>query len=72
MPVGMDDMTFQDNSFHIQNGFVIFIDVLGIKGIWMKKNPETVVKTWKEIIAKFTDPIDSTSNTPYNLYYCII
>jgi hypothetical protein len=49
-----------DNSFHIENGFVILLDVLGIKGIWKRKNPESITRTWKDIIERFDNSIRST------------
>lgn len=45
---------------HPQTGFVIFIDVLGIKGIWRRKNPDLVINNWKEINKRFYDSINSS------------
>lgn len=46
-----------------QNGVVIFLDVLGIKGIWKKRPAINVVNDWKSVIRSF---MDSLENNPPN------
>lgn len=45
-------------SSRIQQGFVVFIDVLGIKGVWKRMSPNTVINNWIEIIRQFDESIN--------------
>ena len=42
-----------------QNGVVIFLDVLGIKGIWKKRPAINVVNDWKSVIRSFMDSLEN-------------
>jgi hypothetical protein len=54
-PVSYDGLGYNIRNFpsHPRVGFVIFIDVLGIKGIWLQKDPDEVFSTWKNTIIQF-------------------
>lgn len=69
VPDGTGGFTPRGISSRIQHGFVIFIDVLGIKGIWKRKDPSLVIKNWKEIIGKFNDSINNSIRhlKPYSI-----
>jgi hypothetical protein len=58
-PVTYDGLGYNVRGFpsHPRAGFVIFIDVLGIKGIWLHKKPDVVFTTWKNVIIQFTNSI---------------
>ncbi len=54
-PVAYDGLDYNIRGFpsHPRHGFVIFIDVLDIKGIWLNKDPNEVFQIWKNIIIQF-------------------
>jgi hypothetical protein len=60
VPDGTREFITRGTSFRMQNGFVIFIDVLGIKGVWKRMSPDTVMKEWREIIGQFDRSVDNT------------
>jgi hypothetical protein len=39
--------------FQKKKGFVIFLDALGIKGIWQKEDPEDVINRWNNVLDEF-------------------
>lgn len=41
------------NKTRMQEGAVVFLDALGIKGIWARAEPETVVNSWEEVLDYF-------------------
>ena len=60
VPDGTGGFTTRGASSRIQQGFVIFIDVLGIKGVWKRMSAEMVIKNWMDIIRQFTESIDKS------------
>ena len=38
---------------HPKTGIVVFIDVLGIKGMWERFNPIEIVNKWRKVIGSF-------------------
>ncbi len=58
-PVVYDGIGYHTRGFpsHEEKGFVIFIDVLGVKGIWARMKPDLVFNNWKEIISNFTNSL---------------
>jgi hypothetical protein len=56
-------LTSRGFNIHREYGIVIFIDVLGIKGIWKKRPAINVVNDWKSVVRSFMDSID---NNPPN------
>ncbi len=59
-PVIFDGLGYVARGFpsHPRVGFVVFIDVLGIKGIWLEKRPDVVFTTWKNTIIQFINSIE--------------
>ena len=51
-------LTIRGESSHAETGFVIFLDVLGMKGIWERLLPRQVIKRWDEAIHAFMDSIE--------------
>jgi len=45
---------------HPETGFVIFIDALGLKGIWERMDPDVVFNRWKNIITQFVDSLQQS------------
>jgi hypothetical protein len=60
VPDGAGSFITRGASSRIQYGFVIFIDVLGIKGVWKKMSADMVIKNWIKIIRQFTESIDKS------------
>lgn len=60
VPDGTGGFITRGASSRIQQGFVVFIDVLGIKGVWKKMSPDIVIKNWMEIIRQFAESIDKS------------
>jgi hypothetical protein len=50
--------TIRGYGIHEENGVVIFLDVLGMKGIWRRFKPINVIKMWNSIIGFFRDSLD--------------
>ena len=51
-------LTIRGESSHAETGFVIFLDVLGMKRIWERLLPRQVIKRWDEAIHAFMDSIE--------------
>jgi hypothetical protein len=62
-PIVSDGISYRVRGFpsNAQTGFVIFIDVLGVKGIWKRMESNTVFNKWRAIVSRF---VDSISNSP--------
>ena len=52
---------------HKENGIVIFLDALGMKGIWERFRPIEVINKWNEVIKSFMQELkrDSPPNSRY-------
>lgn len=59
------DPVLRDFPSHHETGFVIFIDALGVKGIWKRMDPNVVFNRWKNIINQF---VDSLQQSPLQQY----
>jgi len=60
-------LTTRGFNIHREDGIVIFIDVLGIKGIWKKRPAINVVNDWKSVIRSFKDTLEN--NPPNSVHY---
>jgi hypothetical protein len=72
IPVEYDVTGYDTKEFPIKGGFVIFIDVLGIKGIWVRMNPKTVFKIWEEIIDEFKNSINDSELKQFFPYITVV
>lgn len=63
-PISYDGSDYNIGGFPtgLRLGFVIFIDALGIKGIWLQRDSNDVVATWKNIINQFIKSIEQHLN----------
>ncbi len=52
-------LTIRDHGLHQEYGIVIFLDALGIKGIWKRNKPIDVVRMWGTVGAFFKRSLDS-------------
>ena len=50
--------TVRGYNLHTENGVVIFLDVLGMKGIWHRLQPNDVVNRWNKVIRVFMDKLE--------------
>ena len=41
LTVGMGDSTFEE-----EDGIIVLLDALGMKGIWNRRQPREVLETW--------------------------
>jgi hypothetical protein len=44
----------------MQEGVVVFLDALGVKGIWARADPEIVVSSWEEVLKRLRDSIEKS------------
>lgn len=51
--------TVRGYNLHTETGIVIFLDVLGIKGIWESLLPIEVIKRWDKIIRAFMNILET-------------
>ena len=51
--------TVRGYNLHTETGIVIFLDVLGIKGIWKSLPPIEVIKRWNKVIRAFMDILET-------------
>jgi len=58
-PVTYDGIgwTVRGYNLHSETGLIIFLDVLGMKGIWKRVEPIIVINNWVEIVKSFTRSI---------------
>jgi hypothetical protein len=58
--IGID---FTDRAYngHPKTAIVVFIDVLGIKGIWKRCKPIEIVNKWKKVIGSFRNVLEEGS-----------
>jgi hypothetical protein len=52
------DWTVRGNTVHPETGIVIFLDVLGMKGIWKILPVNRVIQTWNQVIRAFMDSLE--------------
>ena len=62
----------RDSHSHHQTGFVIFIDALGVKGIWERMDPNVVFNRWKNIMAQFANSLQQTPLKQFKHYFTTI
>lgn len=61
----------------MQDGVVVFLDALGVKGIWARAEPESVINSWEDVLRRLNDSIKrspkigSIGDTPESLDYNI-
>ncbi len=61
----------------MQEGVVVFLDALGVKGIWARAEPEGVITSWEEVLKRLNESIKnspkigSIGNKPEALNYSI-
>lgn len=61
----------------MQEGVVVFLDALGVKGIWARAEPESVISSWEGVLRRLHDSIKrspktgSVGDTPESLNYNI-
>jgi hypothetical protein len=61
----------------MQDGVVVFLDALGVKGIWARADPESVVSSWEEVLKRLNDSIakspkvGSIGDKPESINYTI-
>ncbi len=48
-------MTFKKG--RMQEGVVVFLDALGVKGIWARAEPENVINSWEEVLRRLNESI---------------
>ncbi len=42
-------------SSEVKYGGIAFVDVLGVKGIWARETPDSVIRKWKQTVSDFND-----------------
>jgi hypothetical protein len=47
----------------MQDGVVVFLDALGVKGIWARAEPEGVISSWEEVLKRLYDSIKKLPRT---------
>lgn len=55
-----------------QNGFVVFLDALGMRRIWETQDPNIVFNKWRDIITLFSNSIESSSVTHSSRYFNVV
>lgn len=46
--------TVREQDGHPKTGIVVFIDVLGMKGMWQRYKPAQIVNKWRNVIGSFS------------------
>jgi hypothetical protein len=41
----------------MQDGVVVFLDALGVKGIWARAEPESIISSWEEVLKRLNESI---------------
>jgi hypothetical protein len=41
----------------MQEGVVVFLDALGVKGIWARAEPESIITSWEEVLKRLNESI---------------
>jgi hypothetical protein len=45
------------NKSRMHDGVVVFLDALGVKGIWARAEPESVINSWEEVLKRLNESI---------------
>jgi hypothetical protein len=45
------------NETRMDEGVVVFLDALGVKGIWARAEPESVIRSWQEVLRRLNESI---------------
>jgi hypothetical protein len=53
-------LTIRGYGLHEENGIVIFLDALRMKGIWKSFKPIEVIKMWNNVVGFFKDSLDQS------------
>jgi hypothetical protein len=66
-PITFDGIEYTTRGFdlHRKEGIVVFLDVLGMKGIWKRKPVIKVVNNWKSVIRSFMDVLQPLNSGSY-------
>jgi hypothetical protein len=52
-----------NNTQRMQDGVVVFLDALGVKGIWARAEPESVINSWEEVLKRLNESIKKSPRT---------
>jgi hypothetical protein len=55
------DWTVRGHDGHPKTGIVVFIDVLGMKGMWNRYKPIEIINKWKKVIGSFRNVLQEGS-----------
>ena len=47
----------------MQEGVVVFLDALGVKGIWARAEPESVINSWEDVLKRLNESIRKSPRT---------
>lgn len=47
----------------MQDGVVVFLDALGVKGIWARAEPEGVISSWEDVLKRLYGSIEKSPKT---------
>jgi hypothetical protein len=47
----------------MEQGVVVFLDALGVKGIWARAEPESVIGSWEEVLKRLNESIKKSPKT---------
>jgi hypothetical protein len=53
--------TVHEQDGHPKTGIVVFIDVLGMKGMWQRYKPIEIINKWKKVIGSFRNVLQEGS-----------
>jgi hypothetical protein len=67
-PIIDDDIgwSVRDYGLHKENGIVVFLDALGMKGIWKRSRPIEVINKWNNVVKSFIQALQL--NPPNSRY----
>ncbi|MDN5845208.1 MAG: hypothetical protein L0H53_02920 [Candidatus Nitrosocosmicus sp.] len=55
-----------------QNGFLVFVDALGMRRIWENEDPNVVFNKWKDVITRFNDSVQQSPIVSSLKYFNIV
>jgi hypothetical protein len=47
----------------MQEGVVVFLDALGVKGIWARAEPESIINSWEDVLKRLNESIRKSPRT---------